>query len=123
MTKYGIFHNWDDDNRAAQLEASQVAVPSGADNDPIFLAGMYDEWGYEFALEGLRRQQMIRLGTYSTRNWFNHEADGDDTKALYPIARSDQESNENIGQNPGYNSVNGKYASDVANDDPIPDNM
>lgn len=123
MTKYGIFHNWDDDNRAAQLEASQVAVPSGADNDPIFLAGMYDEWGYEFALEGLRRQQMIRFGTYSTRNWFNHEADGDDTKALYPIARSDQESNENIGQNPGYNSVNGKYASDVANDDPIPDNM
>lgn len=123
MSKYGVFHNWDDDNRAAQLEASQVPVPSGHDNDPIFLAGMYDEWGYEFALEGLRRQQMIRFGTYSTRNWFNHEADGDNTKALYPISKGDQENNSNLGQNPGYNSVNGKYASDVAINDPIPDNM
>lgn len=123
ISKYGIFHNWDDDNRAAELEASQIAVPSGRDNDPIVLAGMYDEWGFEFALEGLRRQQMIRFGTFSTRNWFNHEADGDNTKALFPIAKSDQLDNENIGQNPGYASANGKYAADVAINDPIPANM
>ena len=123
LTKYGVSHNWDEDNRAAELEASQVAVPSGKDNDPIFLAGMYDEWGFEFALEGLRRQQMIRFGTFSTRNWFNHDADADDTKAIFPISKSDQLDNKYLGQNPGYASANGLMASDVAIDDPIPDDM
>ncbi len=123
IQKYGTFHNWDDDNRAAQLEASQVTVPSGKDNDPIELAGMYDEWGFEFALEGLRRQQMIRFGTFGTRNWFNHDADGSTDKCIFPIAKDDQRDNANLGQNPGYESANGKYAADVAIDDAIPDNM
>lgn len=123
IQKYGVFHNWDDDNRAAQLEASQVAEPSGKDNDPIYLAGMYDEWGYEFALEAMRRTQMIRFGTFSTKNWFNHTADEDGTKAIFPIAKSDQQDNKNLGQNPGYESVNGKFAAEVAIDDPIPADM
>lgn len=125
ISKYGVFHNWDDDGRAAALEASQVAVPSGHDNDPITLAGMYDEWGFEFALEGLRRQQMIRFGTFSTRNWYNHEADADGTKAIFPISKSDQNSNSNIGQNPGYESSNGKFVTDAGllDESPIPDNM
>ena len=123
IKNYGVFHNWDDNNRAAELVASQVAQPSGKDNDPIYLAGMYDEWGYEFALEGMRRTQMIRFGTFSTRNWYNHTADADDTKAIFPIARSDQQDNSNMGQNPGYESVNGKFAADVAIDDPIPADM
>lgn len=122
LTKYGVFHNWDDDDRATELEASQVPQPTGKDNDPIALAGMYDEWGFEFALEGLRRQQMIRFGTFTTRNWFNHEA-SDITKAIWPIAKSDQLDNDKLGQNPGYESANGKMAADVAIDDPIPDNM
>ena len=123
IANYGVFHNWDDNNRAAELIASQVAEPKGADNDPIVLAGMYDEWGYEFALEGLRRQQMIRFGTFGTRNWYNHDADGDNTKAIFPISKSDQLDNNNMGQNPGYESANGKMASEVAISDPIPDNM
>lgn len=125
IKNYGVFHNWDDNNRAAELIASQVAQPSGRDNDPILLAGMYDEWGYEFALEGLRRQQMIRFGTFSTRNWFNHEADGDDTKAIFPISKSDQMDNENLAQNPGYASENGKYVTDsgILDESPIPANM
>ncbi len=123
IAKYSVFHNWDDDNRAAELEASQKAVPSGRDNDPIDFAGMYDEWGFEFALEGLRRQQMIRFGTFGTRNWFNHTADGNNDKCIFPIAKSDQDTNSNLGQNPGYESSNGKFASEVAIDDAIPDNM
>ncbi len=123
IQNYGVLHDWDRNGRAAELEASQVAVPSGHDNDPIQFAGMYDEWGFEFALEGLRRQQMIRFGTFGTRNWFNHEADGNNDKCIFPIAKSDQRDNENLGQNPGYESANGKYAADVAIDDAIPDNM
>ena len=116
-------HDWTEVYKA--LEASQVITPSGHDNDPIKLAGMYDEWGWEFALEGLRRQQMIRFGTFGTRNWFNHPAIGDDHTALFPIDKGSQQDNENLGQNPGYVSANknGSMAADVAINDPIPDDM
>lgn len=123
IQNYGVLHDWDRDGRAAELEASQVTVPSGHDNDPITLAGMYDEWGWEFALEGLRRQQMIRFGTFGTRNWFNHTADNSTDKCIFPIAKDDQRDNANLGQNPGYESENGTYAANVAIDDAIPDNM
>ncbi|MGN0195180.1 MAG: RagB/SusD family nutrient uptake outer membrane protein [Candidatus Cryptobacteroides sp.] len=114
-------HDWSD--VAEALEASQIPQPSGHDNDAIQLAGMYDEWGYEFALEGLRRQQMIRFGTFSSRNWFNHTAIGDTHTALFPIDKGTQNDNENIGQNPGYASANGEYAENVAINDPLPDNL
>jgi len=106
-----------------ELEASQTISPSGHDNDPIQFAGMYDEWGWEFALEGLRRQVMIRFGTFGTRNWFNHTAIGDNHTALFPIDKGTQQDNKNMGQNPGYVSANGAMAADVAIDDEIPDNM
>ena len=114
-------HDWSEVYKA--LEASQVTTPSGKDNDPITLAGMYDEWGWEFALEALRRQQMIRFGTFGTRNWFNHTAIGDNHTCLFPIDKGTQQDNENLGQNPGYVSANGAMAESVAIDDPIPDNM
>lgn len=114
-------HDWSEVYEA--LEASQKVTPSGNDNDPIELAGMYDEWGWEFALEGMRRQQMIRFGTFGTRNWFNHAAIGDNHTALFPIDKGSQQDNANIGQNPGYVSANQAMAEDVAIDDPIPDDM
>ena len=114
-------HDWTE--RAAALEASQKISPSGADNDPIQFAGMYDEWGWEFALEGLRRQVMIRFGTFGTRNWFNHEAVGDNHTALYPFGTGIQKDNQNIGQNPGYDGVDNRMAENLAINDPIPDNM
>ena len=114
-------HDWSEVYEA--LEASQKVTPSGKDNDPIELAGMYDEWGWEFALEGLRRQQMIRFGTFGTRNWFNHAAIGDNHTALFPIDKGSQQDNANIGQNPGYVSANQAMADGVAIDDPIPDDM
>ena len=116
-------HDWTEVYEA--LEASQIITPSGHDNDPIQLAGMYDEWGWEFALEGLRRQQMIRFGTFGTRNWFNHPAIGDNHTCLFPIDKGTQQDNPNLGQNPGYVSANkdASMASDVAIDDPIPADM
>ena len=114
-------HDWT--GRAEALEASQTIQASGADNDPIQFAGMYDEWGWEFALEGLRRQVMIRFGTFGTRNWFNHKAIGDNHTALFPFGTGIQNDNENIGQNPGYEGVKNRMASDLAIDDPIPANM
>ncbi|MCQ2174782.1 MAG: RagB/SusD family nutrient uptake outer membrane protein [Bacteroidales bacterium] len=93
-------HDWS--SVVEELEASQKPKASAADKAKVALGGMYDEWGWEFALEGLRRQQMIRFGTYSTKNWFNHEAISDGHTALFPIPLDVLNSNANLKQNPGY---------------------
>ena len=93
-------HDWSD--VVATLEASQTPVQSGQDATPVTLGGMYDEWGWEFCLEGLRRQQMIRFGTFSTKNWFNHEAVTDGHTSIFPIPKWVREANPNLKQNPGY---------------------
>jgi len=84
------------------VEGSQTITPSGADETPVEFGGLYDEWGWEFACEAQRRTQMIRFGTYSTRNWFNHEAIGDDHTQIFPIPLAELNSNPNLTQNPGY---------------------
>ena len=99
-TECDATHDWS--AYAAQLEASQTPVQSGQDASIVYLGGMYDEWGWEFALEGLRRQQMIRFGTFSTKNWFNHEAIPDGHTALFPIPQDALNTNSNLKQNTGY---------------------
>lgn len=69
---------------------------------PVEFGGLYDEWGWEFACEAQRRTHMIRFGTFSTKNWFNHEAIPDGHTALFPIPYNELESNSNLKQNPGY---------------------
>ena len=93
-------HDWSD--VVDILEASQTPVQSGQDATPVALGGMYDEWGWEFCLEALRRQQMIRFGTFSTKNWFNHEAVTDGHTSIFPIPKWVLDANENLSQNPGY---------------------
>lgn len=61
-----------------------------------------DELGWEFAVEGQRRQQLIRFGVFSTKSWFNHAADPDTHWQLYPIPQSAIDANPNLKQNPGY---------------------
>lgn len=93
-------HDWS--KYVEMLEASQRPTPSGQDASVVYLGGMYDEWGWEFALEGLRRQQMIRFGTFSSKNWFNHEAITDGHTAIFPIPKDVLNANANLRQNPGY---------------------
>lgn len=61
-----------------------------------------DELGWEFAVEGHRRQQLIRFGVFSTKAWYNHEADADTHWQIYPIPQSAIDVNSNLKQNPGY---------------------
>ena len=72
----------------------------------LALGGMYDEWAKEFACEAQRRTQMIRFGTYSTYNWFNHSVDlynvKDGHTKLFPIPLEELQTNGNLKQNPGY---------------------
>ena len=102
-TEHDATHDWA--SVMEQLESSQKPVQSGFDAVAVNLGGMYDEWGWEFALEGHRRQDMIRFGTYSTKNWFNHEAVPDGHTKLFPIPLEVLRTNENLSQNPGYTGI------------------
>lgn len=87
--QYGTL-NWDND------------IDVAGDQTPVTLGGLYDEWGFEFVCEAQRRTQMIRFGTYSNKNWFNHVAVKDGHTALFPIPLAEMQANGNLKQNPGY---------------------
>lgn len=86
--QYGTY-DWD--NNIDQL----------GDQTPVVLGGLYDEWGFEFACEAQRRTQMIRFGTFTTKNWFNHTPVGNHV-TLFPIPLDELQTNSNLKQNPGY---------------------
>jgi hypothetical protein len=60
-----------------------------------------DELGWELAVEGHRRQQLIRFGVFTTKTWFNHAPYGE-YRTLFPIPQSRLNTNPNLQQNPGY---------------------
>jgi hypothetical protein len=71
------------------------------DGSPIEYGRMLDELGWEFAVEGHRRTDMIRFGAFTTKTWLKHQA-SDETKALFPIPQGALNTNPNLTQNPGY---------------------
>jgi hypothetical protein len=76
-------------------------IDEAGDQTPVYLGGIYDEWGFEFACEAQRRTQMIRFGTFTTKNWFNHTPQGAHV-AIFPIPLEELQANGNLKQNPGY---------------------
>jgi hypothetical protein len=77
-------------------------IETPGDQTPVYLGGLYDEWGWEFACEAQRRIHMIRFKTYSTKSWFNHQAIADGHTALFPLPLTELQNNANLKQNPGY---------------------
>lgn len=62
-----------------------------------------DELGWEFAMEGHRRQDLIRFGAFTTKTWFNHRAEtSGDFARIFPLPQSALDTNPNLQQNPGY---------------------
>lgn len=66
-----------------------------------------DELAWEFAAEAHRRTDLIRFGVFTTKSWFNHQADVErlgnaDHVALMPIPQGALDENQNLTQNPGY---------------------
>lgn len=88
--KYGTL-DWD----------NNIDVPGN--QTPVVLGGLYDEYGFEFVSECQRRTHMIRFGTFSSKNWFNHTAIPDGHTALFPIPLGEIQKNDNLKQNTGYN--------------------
>lgn len=62
----------------------------------------YDELGWEFAGELMRRRDMIRFGTYTRAQWLSHEK-SDAYRNVFPIPQRVLDSNSQLKQNPDYN--------------------
>lgn len=71
------------------------------DGPPIKYGRFMDELGWEFAMEGHRRQDMIRFGAFTTKSWLNHR-ESEPFKRLFPIPVVSLDTNPNVEQNPGY---------------------
>lgn len=89
-------------------------VKDGPDGSPVSstTGGMYggadieygrflDELGWEFAVEGHRRRDMIRFGAFTTKAWYNHMPNGGH-RTVFAIPQFAIETNTNLTQNPGY---------------------
>lgn len=79
--------------------------------DDVINGGLYDEYGWEFVGECVRRQVMIRFkltngqNVWNGKSWFckdRTEDTSDHTKDIYPIPKSELDSNVKLVQNPGY---------------------
>lgn len=92
---------------AAKLlnEVRKRNFEGGIDPDPVpddfDIYRLADEWMIEFLGEGRRRTDLIRLGLWSTEDWWAHQA-SDDTKKLFPIPTKAIGANPKLSQNPGY---------------------
>ena len=64
---------------------------------------LLQEWGREFALEGLRRSQLIRFdNNYTQGEWTFHEPSKKVHLNLFPIPLSELQANNKLVQNDGY---------------------
>jgi len=76
-----------------------IQNPEGGDD--IQYGRFLDELGWEFAMEGRRRGDMIRFGVFTRKSWLSHVPKGD-FRALYPIPQDELDKNNNLHQNIGY---------------------
>lgn len=67
----------------------------------VTLENIYDERGYELAFEFVRRQDMIRFGTYLAPRWWK-EKQTPEYRKIFPIPLKAYQKNNNLKQNPGY---------------------
>lgn len=92
-------YGWSDTDGVVKTAANGTPVVNGGAD--VTYGRFLDELGWEFAIEGHRRSDMIRFGVYTTKTWFNHVPNGD-YRALFPIPSDAIATNSNLKQNPGY---------------------
>jgi hypothetical protein len=92
-------YGWcDTDGVVKNAPGGSATFNGGAD---IQYGRFLDELGWEFAIEGHRRTNLIRFGVFTTKTWFNHTPNGD-YRSLFPIPQGAIATNPNLTQNPGY---------------------
>lgn len=92
-----------EEGKKSPLTVAQLQEEILVNGAPVKFGRMLIEWGQEFALEGLRRSQLIRFDkNFIKGKWTFHEPSNDENKLLFPIPFNILQSNPNIVQNPGY---------------------
>ncbi len=92
-------YGWSDvDGVVKTAKGGTPVVNGGAD---IQYGRFLDELGWEFAIEGHRRQQLIRFGVFTSKTWFNHKPNGDH-RTIFAIPSGPLATNSKLKQNPGY---------------------
>jgi hypothetical protein len=76
-----------------------IAAPEGGAD--ISYGRFLDELGWEFAMEGRRRTDMIRFGAFTKKSWLSHKPNGD-FRTIFPIPQDELDKNNNLKQNLGY---------------------
>lgn len=90
-------------DEAADLTGQQLTATVEVNGAPVRFGEMLKEWGREFALEGLRRSQLIRFDNNFTKGeWLFHEPSENAYLNLFPIPLSELQANEKLEQNDGY---------------------
>jgi hypothetical protein len=92
-------YGWSDTDGVVKTAANGTPTLNGGAD--VQYGRFLDELGWEFAIEGHRRSDMIRFGVFTTKTWFNHVPNGD-YRALFPIPSDAISTNSNLKQNPGY---------------------
>ena len=92
-------YGWSDTDGIVKTGPGGTPVTNGGAD--VQYGRFLDELGWEFAVEGHRRSDMIRFGVYTTKTWFNHTPNGDFRK-LFAIPSGALNTNTNLQQNPGY---------------------
>ena len=84
------------------LTGAQLKATVTVDGVSVQYGEFLNELGREFAGEGMRREQLIRFGVYTTGSWWGHSPSGKDYLKLYPIPADERISNPKLAQNDGY---------------------
>ncbi len=81
---------------------NQIRERAGvAPYNELTLENLEKERRREFFMEGWRRQDQIRLGSWNDA-WWEKTKDTEDFRIVYPIPRDQLDANQNLVQNPGY---------------------
>ena len=91
------------DDATALIYYNQVRTRAGlAAVTTVALNDIYDERGRELCWEGLRRQDMIRFGTFLQAHDFKPVSPNASSRLLFPIPTPAIATNPSLVQNPGY---------------------
>jgi len=77
-----------------------VLTPQGGQYPEQF-GRFYDELGWEFVGETMRRRDMIRFGHFTKVQWLSHKPNGD-FRVVFPIPQQTVDANPKLEQNPAY---------------------
>jgi hypothetical protein len=86
-----------------QVTATDLTATYNLNGVPTQFGRMCMEYAWEFALEGHRREELIRFGNFVTGAWTFHTPTKDPARNIFPIPANQLLTNSKLKQNPGYN--------------------